>query len=454
MASGNRSRRACAAVILAAGQGTRMRSKTPKVLHTVGGRSMLHHVLSLVKQTAASPAMVIVGPHMQQVSDAVAAFDPAMGVRVQETPLGTAHAVLISQPLLDGFKGDVFILYADTPLIQVSTLDRMIAARAEGAQIVVLGFHSDHPTGYGRLLINEDGHLAGIVEQGEATSEQKAITFCNSGVMLIDGSILFELLDQVACDNAKGEYYLTDIIAIARNRQYKSVAIACDETEVLGVNSRSELAQAEAGFQKRMRIAAMDEGATLIEPDSVFFSYDTDLGQDVTILPNVFFGPGVTIDDNVTVKSFSHLEGTTIGQEAQIGPFARLRPGADIGEGARIGNFVEIKKSVVEEGAKINHLTYIGDTFVGAGANIGAGTITCNYDGFDKHETHIGRGAFIGSNNCLVAPVRIADGAYTGAGSVISADVSEGALALTRVAQKEIPGWVAKFKAKSKASES
>jgi len=437
-----------AAIILAAGQGTRMQSTLPKVLHPVAGRSMLGHVLALSDAIAASRRVVVVGPDMPIVSEAARKHAPDARIALQEKQLGTADAVKAAAGEMAGFKGDVLILYADTPLVRPETLHAMLAARADGASVVVLGFRPDDPSPYGRLVMNAQTRLEAIIEAKDCTPEQAAIGFCNSGVMAVDGTVLFSLLEEVGNTNAKGEFYLTDIIAIARKRGLTCAAIEADADEVLGVNSRVELSQAETILQNRLRHSAMLNGATLLDPSTVYFSHDTKLGRDVVVGQNVVFGPGVTVADGVHIKPFSHLEGAIVASAAEIGPYGRLRPGANIGKGAKIGNFVEVKAANIEEGAKISHLSYIGDARVGAEANIGAGTITCNYDGFEKHFTDIGAGAFIGSNTCLVAPVKIGDGAYTGSGSVITKDVGSDALALVRPQQVEKAGWAARFRAR------
>ncbi|MEQ1890128.1 MAG: bifunctional UDP-N-acetylglucosamine diphosphorylase/glucosamine-1-phosphate N-acetyltransferase GlmU [Alphaproteobacteria bacterium] len=443
-----------AAIILAAGQGTRMQSSLPKVLHPLAGRSMLGHVLDLSNAVEAARRIVVVGPDMPIVSDAAASHAPDARIALQRQQLGTADAVKAAATEMAGFTGDVLILYADTPLVRAETVQAMLASRRTGASVVVLGFRPDDPSPYGRLIMNGKGGLDAIVESKECTPEQRRIDLCNSGVMAVDGAVLFSLLEAVGNRNAKGEYYLTDIIAIARKRGLTCAAIEADADEVLGVNSRVELSQAEAILQNRLRHAAMLNGATLLDPSTVYFSHDTILGRDVVVGQNVVFGPGVTVADGVQIKPFSHLEGATVAIGAEIGPYGRLRPGADVGKGAKIGNFVEVKAARIEEGAKVSHLSYIGDARVGAGANIGAGTITCNYDGYEKHFTDIGAGAFIGSNTCLVAPVKIGDGAYTGSGSVITTDVSPDALALVRPQQVEKTGWAARFRARFSEKQS
>ncbi len=440
------SRQNLAAIILAAGKGTRMKSQLPKVLQPVGGRPMLHHALSLVGRMSVEKCAAVVGADSERVEAAARAFRPDIQLAVQDPPLGTAHAVLAAKDQMQDFRGEVIILYADTPLIQPHTLQRMSEARRAGADIVVLGFEAEDPGRYGRLIVDNEGTLTAIVEAKEATPEQLAVRLCNSGVILADTQVLFDLLSKVSNDNAKGEYYLTDIVAIGRSEERNAVVVVCEEDEVLGVDSKVGLAKAERIFQDRRRRDAMEAGATLLDPSTVYFSYDTEIGSDVAIGQNVVFGPGAVIGNHVTIHPFSHIEGAHVSDHASIGPFARLRPGARIGDKAKVGNFVEIKKAVVEEGAKINHLTYIGDAFIGASANIGAGTITCNYDGYDKYETRIGRGAFIGSNSSLVAPVSIADGAYIGSGSVITKDVEQDALAFERNQQAKREGWAARFR--------
>lgn len=432
------------AIVLAAGKGTRMKSDRPKVLHPLAGRPMILHLLDTVRTLGAERIGVVVAPGMDDVAAAVAPAPTA----VQSEALGTAHAVMAAREMFAGFRGDVLILYGDTPLVSGATLRAMLAARAEAPHpaVVVLGMRPAGANEYGRLLTAEDGSLEAIVEFRDATPEQRAIPLCNSGVMAVDGRLLFELLDAVGNDNAKGEYYLTDIVGIARARGLRCAVVEGATEELLGVNSRVELAAAEAQLQRRLREAAMLNGATLLLPETVYLSHDTRLGRDVTVGPFVAFGPGVTVGDGVEIKGFCHFEGATIAAGAVVGPYARLRPGAEIGADAHIGNFVEVKKASVEAGAKVNHLAYIGDARVGAKANVGAGTITCNYDGFAKHHTDIGAGAFIGSNTALVAPVAVGDGAIVGAGSTITGDVPADALAVERAAEKVIEGWARRFR--------
>jgi len=439
--------RPAAAVILAAGKGTRMKSSLPKPLHEVGGRSLLGHAMAYAESLSPERVAVVVGHGGEAVAEAARAIRPDAAIAVQEPQLGTAHAVLAARPALERFAGDIFVLYADTPFIRPETLAKMSEERAKGAAIVVLGFEAADPAGYGRLVV-EHGQLEAIVEEKDATAAEKAIRLCNSGVMCIDGAQALALLDRVSNDNAKKEYYLTDIVGLARLRNVPCAVVTCDESETLGVNSRADLAAAEAALQGRLRSEAMANGATLIAADTVFFSADTRLAPDVVVEANVVFGPGVTVESGARIRSFSHLEGCRVAGGAVIGPYARLRPGAEIGADARIGNFVEVKNATFGAGAKANHLTYVGDASVGAGANLGAGTITCNYDGFLKHKTEIGENAFIGSNSALVAPVTIGDGAYVGSGSVITRNVDADALAISRAKQENKPGLAAKLRAR------
>lgn len=435
------------AVVLAAGLGTRMKSDLPKVLHRVAGRPMIDHVLANLDTAGIDQTVVVVGDGMAALAAAVQPHATAM----QVDRLGTAHAVLAARDFIRAHPADdLLVVFGDTPLITAETLAAMLAARRSSARpgLVVLGFEPADPGPYGRLILDSDGALTSIVEARDATPAQLAVTLCNSGVMIIDGARALGWLDQINNDNAKGEYYLTDIVAIARRDGATAAVVTGDADEVLGVNSRIELAEAEAIAQRRLRARAMDGGATLIDPDTVYLSWDTQLGRDVVIGPNVVFGPDVRIADNVEIRAFCHIEGATVASGAVIGPFARLRPGADLAEGVHIGNFVEIKAATLGAGSKANHLSYVGDSVVGAGVNIGAGTITCNYDGYVKSQTVIGDGAFIGSNTALVAPVTVGPGAIVGAGSAISKDVTAGALVVTRAEQKEVTGWADRFNAK------
>ncbi|MBM3490270.1 MAG: bifunctional UDP-N-acetylglucosamine diphosphorylase/glucosamine-1-phosphate N-acetyltransferase GlmU [Alphaproteobacteria bacterium] len=440
------------ALVLAAGKGTRMRSGLPKVLHRLAGRPMLQHVLTAVERLLPLRTVLVAAPDNRL---ALAQTAPESTVVVQDPPLGTGHAVMCARPLLEHFQGDVLVLYGDTPLIRPETLNAMLARRREGDDpaVVVLGFRPADAAEYGRLLTDGAGMLERIVEFREAASSELAVGLCNSGVMAIDGAVLPALLDRLRNDNAKGEYYLTNIVAIARAIGRAAAVVEGEADEVLGVNSRSELAAAEAVIQQRLRRMHMDNGVTLIDPASTWFCADTRLAQDVVVGPSVVFGPGVEVGEGVEILPFSHLEGCRVAAGARIGPFARLRPGAQLGEGVHVGNFVELKNAKVENGAKINHLSYVGDARVGAKANVGAGTITCNYDGFGKAHTEIGAGAFIGSNTALVAPVKVGDGAIVGAGSVIAEDVPADALAMTRGPLTQKEGYAAEYRRRRSKSK-
>ncbi|MEX2630626.1 MAG: bifunctional UDP-N-acetylglucosamine diphosphorylase/glucosamine-1-phosphate N-acetyltransferase GlmU [Tistlia sp.] len=435
-----------AVVVLAAGKGTRMKSDLPKVLHAVAGRPMIDWVLEAAAALDPRQIVVVVGPDMAELAAAVEPHRTA----VQAEQLGTADAVgAARQALADSLEAgaDVLVLYGDGPLIEPETLRRMAEARATGrADYVWLGFRPADPTGYGRLLLEADGEVARIVEEQDASDEQRRIDLCWGGLLLARGPALFDQLPRIGNDNAKGEYYLTSLVELARAAGQRSLVVECSAEEVVGVNSRAELAEAEALLQARLRGRAMAGGATLLDPASVHLSWDTRLGRDVVVEPQVFFGPGVVVGDGVRIRAFSHLEGCRIERGATVGPFARLRPGAELGEGARVGNFVEIKAATLGPGAKVNHLSYVGDATVGAGANLGAGTITCNYDGFRKSRTDIGPGAFIGSNTALVAPVSIGAGAIVGAGSTISGEVPDEALALSRAEQTIRPLAARRFR--------
>jgi bifunctional UDP-N-acetylglucosamine pyrophosphorylase / glucosamine-1-phosphate N-acetyltransferase len=433
-------------IVLAAGKGTRMKSALPKVLHKVAGRSMLGHVLDLAARSNASKVAVVVGPDMAKVETEASAIFPGCETYLQRDQLGTADAVLAARSAIEKHSGDVIVLYADTPLIQAETIARIRSALDQGANVAVLGFRPVDPSGYGRLLTDASGALVAIREEKDASDAERKVNLCNSGVMAFRVPRLAELLDSIGNSNAKGEYYLTDAVEIARAQGLKATVVECAEDEVLGVNSRNQLAEAEAIWQARARQDFMASGVTMIAPDTVWLSFDTKIANDVTIEPNVFFGPGVTVESGAEIKANCHFEGAVIGANARIGPFARLRPGARLGTNVHVGNFVEVKNVEMGQGSKANHLAYLGDGSVGAKANVGAGTIFCNYDGFNKHRTEIGEGAFIGSNSSLVAPVKIGSGAYIGSGSVITKDVNPGALALERSAQEERPGWAEKFR--------
>lgn len=437
--------RQLACIILAAGKGTRMKSTLPKVLHPLGGQPMVRHVLTAAESLNPARIVVVIGPGMDNVAACVAPYPTA----IQQRQAGTGDAVMAGMALLEGFTGDVLVLYGDSPLITSSTLSSMVAARRDASDpaIVVLGMRPDDPGAYGRLIKNGDGGLEKIVEYLDAMPEERAVTLCNAGFMAFDGARMPGLLAGIGNQNAKGEYYLTDAVAVARVQGFACAVVEGPTDDTAGVNSRAELAGIEKIFQARLRRAAMDNGATLSDPDSVYFAADTRLGRDVTVGQNVVFGPGVVVEDGVEIKPFSHLAGVIVRSGAIIGPFARLRPGSDVGEGAHVGNFVELKNTNLGAGAKANHLTYLGDSDIGPGSNIGAGTITCNYDGYLKHRTRIGAGVFIGSHSTLVAPVSVGDGAYSAAGTVITSDVAPDALAISRAPQVEKPGWAARYRA-------
>ncbi|HWE99377.1 MAG TPA: bifunctional UDP-N-acetylglucosamine diphosphorylase/glucosamine-1-phosphate N-acetyltransferase GlmU [Caulobacteraceae bacterium] len=434
-----------AAVILAAGKGERMRSPLPKVLHPIAGRTMLDHAIDAVEMLGCARIIVVVGAHSPRVGEHVARRLGADAVAIQDPPLGTGHAVLAAREALGDFEGDLLITYADVPLLTADAISPLFALRRTGADLAILGFEAADPGGYGRLVMG-GGRLERIVEAKDASEAQRAIRACNSGVLVADARRLFELLQQVGNANAKGEYYLTDVVGLAVGGGARVEVALAAEADVAGVNSQAELATAEAHFQGRRRAELMAAGVSFQAPDSVHLSWDTAIEPGVRIEPFVVFGPGVSIAQGAVIRAFCHLEGAHVASGGLIGPYARLRPGADIGAGAHIGNFVEVKNVTVGEGAKANHLAYLGDGSVGAGANIGAGTIFCNYDGFDKHRTEVGENAFIGSNSALVAPVRIGRGAYTGSGSVITRDVGPDALALERSEQIEKRGWAAAFR--------
>jgi bifunctional UDP-N-acetylglucosamine pyrophosphorylase/glucosamine-1-phosphate N-acetyltransferase len=421
------SSRSCLAIVLAAGEGTRMKSGKPKVLHRVANRSMVGHVLATLTKAGATSVAAVIGPDREDVADEVRKNCSEARIFVQKDRLGTAHAVLSAREALSQGADDVIIAFGDTPLVLAETFAQLRAPLAQGAGVVAMGFEAKDPTGYGRFITS-------------------------GGLMAIRGDLALTLLDRVTSDNAKGEYYLTDIVEIARGLGYRTAIAIVPEEEVHGVNDRAQLAAAERMIQDRLRQEAMASGATLIAPETVFFSYDTRLGQDVVVEPHVVFGPGVVVEEGAVVHSFSHLEGTRIASGAGVGPFARLRPGASIGPKAKVGNFVEIKNTEVGAGAKVSHLTYLGDASIGAEANIGAGTITCNYDGFGKYRTEIGEGAFIGSNSSLVAPITIGKGAFVGSGSVITDNIPDNALGLGRGRQIVKEGWATEFREKAQAA--
>lgn len=436
-------------IVLAAGQGTRMNSDLPKVLHHVAASPLLHHALSTTRSLEPSRIVTVTGHGAEAVAGSAQAFDEAVECVVQDPQLGTAHAVAQAAPLLADAPGEAIVLYADTPLIREETLRAMLEARAKHA-VVVLGFHAKDPGRYGRLLTEGDQLLA-IREFKDATEAERALTLCNSGVVCAEARILFSLIAEVKNDNAAEEYYLTDIVELARQRGLSAGVVLCDEAETLGVNTRAQLAEAEAAFQSRARADALENGVTLTAPETVFFALDTHVGRDAIIGPNVLFGPGVTVESGAEIKGFCHLEGCHVSRGATVGPFARLRPGAELAEDVHVGNFVEIKNAILDEGVKVGHLTYLGDAEVGEFTNIGAGTVTCNYDGVMKHRTRIGKRAFIGSDTMLVAPVTVGDGALTGSGSVITEDVPAEAIAIGRARQVTKPGLAAKLFEKLKA---
>ena len=432
-----------ALIVLAAGQGTRMNSDLPKVLHPVAGEAMLFHAMAAGAALDPERVVVVAGHGADEVRKAALAFDPEAQVVLQAEQLGTAHAVAQAASVLGDFAGDAVVLYGDTPLIRPETLERMAQARARH-DIVVLGFEAADPGRYGRLVMAGEV-LERIVEFKDATEAERGIALCNSGVVMAAAPVLRDLVDAVGNDNAAGEYYLTDIVALARARGLSATAVTCDEAETLGVNSRAELSLAEAAFQARARAGALETGVTMPAPETVHFARDTVVGRDAVIEPYVVFGPGVTVESGAVIRAFSHLEGCHVSRGAVVGPYARLRPGAELSEDVRIGNFVEVKNALIAEGAKVNHLSYIGDAEIGEGSNIGAGTVTCNYDGVMKHRTIIGRGAFIGSDTMLVAPVTVGDGAMTASGSVITRDVAPGALAVGRARQENKPGFATRL---------
>ncbi|RWB98347.1 bifunctional UDP-N-acetylglucosamine diphosphorylase/glucosamine-1-phosphate N-acetyltransferase GlmU [Mesorhizobium sp.] len=433
------SQRTCLSVILAAGEGTRMKSAVPKVLHPIAGLPMVAHVVKAAEAAGSGDLALVIGHGADEMRKATQKFAPKAETFVQDKRLGTAHAALAARDAISKGYDDILVMFGDTPLIDPEVLTAARLKLAEGAAVVVVGFRTSNPSGYGRL-IEKDGKLVAIREEKDCTDEEKKITFCNGGLMAVAGKHALQLLDQVGNDNAKGEYYLTDIVEIAGGQGLDVIAAEAGFENVLGINNRAELAAAEGIWQARRRREAMLSGVSLIAPETVFFSHDTEIGADTIVEPNVWFGPGVTIATGARIHAFSHIEGATIASNCDVGPFARLRPGSDLKQKAKVGNFCEVKQATVEEGAKVNHLTYIGDARVGAGANIGAGTITCNYDGYSKFFTDIGEGAFVGSNSSLVAPVTIGKGGYIASGSVITESVPDDGLAFGRARQRTLPG--------------
>jgi bifunctional UDP-N-acetylglucosamine pyrophosphorylase / glucosamine-1-phosphate N-acetyltransferase len=432
-------------VVLAAGEGTRMQSSQPKVLHPIAGQPLLAHVLRAIPHGDGAKLAVVIGPNHRAVEDEVKRLRPDAATFVQHARLGTAHAVLAARDAIAGRADDLLVVFGDTPLISAETFERLRAALKNGATLAVLGFRAADPTGYGRLLIEGD-RLTAIREHADATAAEREITLCNAGVMAFDGHKALDILDRIGNANSKGEYYLVDAVSIVRKLGWEAVVIETGEDEVRGINNKAQLAEAEGVMQARLRRAALDAGVTLIAPDTVYLAADTTFGKDVTIEPFVVIGPGVSIGDGAVIHSFTHIVRSSIGKNALVGPYARLRPGTSLGEGAKIGNFVEAKAATLEAGVKVNHLSYIGDAHIGALSNVGAGTITCNYDGFSKHKTTIGNGVFVGTNTSLVAPVNIGDGAYIGSGSVITKDVPADALAVERGQQTNREGGALRFR--------
>lgn len=432
-----------ALVILAAGKGTRMNSDLPKVLHPLAGAPLLIHAMQAGASLAPDHTIVVAGHGAEYVRAAALSYDPTCTVVEQHEQLGTGHATVQARPALAGFDGTVIVLFGDTPFVSADTLAALMTAKTAN-DVAVLGFNAAEPGRYGRLVMTGD-QLDRIVEYKDATEAEREITLCNSGVLACDAAMLFDLIDATQSDNAAGEYYLTDIVALARARDLKTTVVTCDESETLGINTRAELSAAETAFQRRARHNAFEDGVTMPAPETVYFAFDTIIGRDTLIEPHVVFGPGVTVESGATLKAFSHLEGCHVARGSVVGPYARLRPGAELNENVKIGNFVEVKNATIGAGSKVNHLSYVGDATVGVDTNIGAGTITCNYDGVMKHHTHIGDRVFIGANTLLVAPVHIGDEAMTGSGSVITSDVDAEALALSRAPQIEKPGMARKL---------
>jgi bifunctional UDP-N-acetylglucosamine pyrophosphorylase / glucosamine-1-phosphate N-acetyltransferase len=433
-------------IVLAAGLGTRMRSSRPKALHRAAGRSLIGHVLTAAADLAPAQVLVVSGPGEDEVSAEARRFNAKAIIVVQAERKGTGHAAMMAQPVVAPFRGKVLVLFADCPNVKAQSLVKLLDKVTPDSPLAVLGFKAVDPDGYGRFIQNSEGYLIDIREELDASTAERKIDLCNSGIMAMEASLFRELVPQLTNDNAKSEFYLTDLVPLAVKAGKRVGHSVCPEAEVAGINTRAQLAAIESEMQKALRLAAMDNGATLVAPETVFLSADTKIGKDVIIEPHVILGPGVSIEDDCTIRSFCHIEGAHLRKGAVVGPFTRLRPGADIGENAHLGNFVEVKNAKVETGAKINHLAYVGDARVGAKANIGAGTITCNYDGVSKHFTDIGAGAFVGSNTSLVAPVKIGEGAYVGSGSVVDRDVEADSLALERSPLVVKPGWAKRFR--------
>lgn len=442
-----------AAVILAAGKGTRMKSALPKVMHAVGGRPMMDWSVALARETGCARIVAVVHPSQDVLIAHLKAVHPDVAIAFQDPPQGTGHAVRCAEAALEGFAGELAVLYGDSPLVPAGVIEALFDGVSGGAALGVLGFEAAEPGLYGRLITNAAGDLEAIVEAREATPEQLKVRICNSGVMAGRAKDMFRLLQKITNANAKGEYYLTDLVGLARAEGGRGALVTASEDDLIGCDSKADLAEAEGIFQARRRVALMEAGVTLVAPETVFVSFDTAIEADVVVEPNVVFGPGVTVAAGARIKAFSHLEGARVGAGCEVGPFARLRPGTVLGANVRVGNFVETKNTAMGEGAKANHLAYLGDGAIGAGANIGAGTIFCNYDGYLKHQTDVGEGAFIGSNSALVAPVRIGDGAYVGSGSIITKDVPADALAVARAQQMTREGWAKTFRTKKAAEK-
>lgn len=442
-----------AAVILAAGKGTRMKSALPKVMHAVGGRPMVDWSLALARETGCSRIVVVVHPSQDVLIAHLKAAHPDAAIAFQDPPMGTGHAVRCAEEALKGFEGELAVLYGDSPLVPAAVIDALFGEVAAGASLGVLGFEAAEPGLYGRLITNEAGDLEAIVEAREATPDQLKVRICNSGVMAGRAKDMFRLLQKITNSNAKGEYYLTDLVGLARAEGGRCALVTATEDDLIGCDSKSDLAEAEGIFQARRRQALMEAGVTLVAPETVFLCHDTEIAADVIVEPHVVFGPGVKVAAGARLRAFSHLEGALVGEGCEIGPYARLRPGTVLAAAVKIGNFVETKNTVMGEGAKANHLAYLGDGRIGADANIGAGTIFCNYDGFEKHQTTIGEGAFVGSNSAIVAPVSIGDGAYVGSGSVITKDVPDDALAVARGHQMTREGWAKTFRTRKNAEK-
>jgi len=440
-------------VILAAGKGTRMKSALPKVMHEVGGRPMMDWSIALAREVGCARIVAVVHPSQDVLIAHLKAHHPDVGIAFQDPPQGTGHAVRCAEEALAGFEGELAVLYGDSPLVPAPVIEDLFGKVAGGAGLGVLGFEAADPGLYGRLITNAAGDLEAIVEAREATPEQLRVRICNSGVMAGRARDMFRLLQKITNTNAKGEYYLTDLVGLARAEGGRCALVTASEDDLIGCDSKADLAEAEGIFQARRRIALMDAGVTLVAPETVFFAHDTALAADVVVEPHVVFAPGVTVAAGARIRAFSHLEGAVVGEECEIGPYARLRPGTVLGRGVKVGNFVETKNTAMGDGAKANHLAYLGDGSIGAGANIGAGTIFCNYDGFLKHQTNIGAGAFVGSNSALVAPVSIGDGAYVGSGSVITRDVPGDALSVARAPQMTREGWARTFRTKKAAEK-